>query len=241
MSSMALIKMGTVVSEISGSIDGVTFSHNRNGRYARARVKPTNPKSVRQTAVRSQLASLSAGYRALSTSQKTGWTSLGAQMVQTNRLGAATNLTGAQAYISVNQLKVTAGQAVVSSAPILDSPPTITSLTLTVSFTTAGSVQLVSLAYTLGGSPTATQTLRVYSTGPLSAGKSFIRKSQYRLLGTVAANAASPFVLTGLYQSTYGAITAGTAGAKISMLVVPTSTNGFAGPAQRVDATVVII
>lgn len=236
---MALIKMGSVVAEISGSLDGITYSHNRNGRYVRARVKPTNPRSVKQAAVRSQFTTLSQQWRSLSTTQRTAWASLGAQMTQTNRLGAATSLTGQQAYISINQLRLTGGQTIQNAAPILDSAPTVSGLTATVSFTVAGSVPLVNIAYTSSGS--ASQSIRIYATGLLSAGKSYVRKSQYRLLTTIAANAASPAVLTSAWQATYGTLSAGAAGARVSFLLIPVSTNYIAGTAARVDAIVVTI
>jgi len=37
-----------ILSQASGSIAGITFSHNRGGMYVRARAVPTNPGSPQQ-------------------------------------------------------------------------------------------------------------------------------------------------------------------------------------------------
>lgn len=227
---MAKIRLGGIVAQASGSLDGVVFSHNRNGRYVRARVKPTNPKSVKQQSVRSNLASLSQTWRTLTTAQRNQWTALGAQMTQTNSIGEATTLTGLQAFVSVNQLKLTAGQAVVTTAPVLDSAPTFTPGTLTL---TATGTAALTLAFS--GSGVASQSFRIYATGNLSAGRNFIRKSQYRLLQTIAGNSTSPVNLVSSWQAAYGTITVAMVGAKVSFLIVPVSTSGIAGPPVRVD------
>src|SRR5689334_711787 len=49
---MALIQMGTVVTDIRNSIGGVTFSKNRGGSYARKKVSPVNTPTPAQAAVR---------------------------------------------------------------------------------------------------------------------------------------------------------------------------------------------
>lgn len=228
---MASIRLGAVVSEIAGSLDGVVYSHNRNGRYVRARVKPTNPRSVKQTVVRGGFASLSQQWRTLTAAQRTAWASLGAQMTQTNRLGEATTLTGNQAFISINQLKLTAGQATVTAAPVLDAAPTIILGAIVTTVAAAGTLTIASTTVLATG-----QTMRVYATGPLSQGRTFFRRSQYKLMQTVTAPFVSPIDMKAAWVATYGAIGTPIVGAKISILITPVSANGIEGTPTRIDS-----
>lgn len=229
-SAMAKIRLGGVVAQASGSLDGITFSHNRNGPYVRARRKPTNPKTVKQTAVRSQFTSLAQQWRTLGSSQRTQWAQLGAQMQQTNSIGAVTTLTGLQAFTSVNQLRLTAGLAVITGAPVLDTPPLFTPGTLVSTVATGGTLTIATTTI-----PGAGQTIRVYATGNMSAGRNFIRKSQYRFLTTLGSSSVSPIDLKTVYQAAFGTIASTWVGAKISFLFVPVSANGIAGTSVRVD------
>lgn len=227
---MALIRLGGVVAEISGSLDGVTFSHNRNGRYARARVKPTNPRSVKQQSVRSQLATISSQWRGLSSAARASWSALGATITDTNRLGDATTLTGLQAFVSINQLRLTAGQSITTTAPIIDAIPTFVAGAVVSTVATGGTLTIATTTL-----PTTGQTLRVYATGAVSQGRNFFRKSQYKLLATFSSSAVSPLDIKTPWSAAYGSIGTGIVGGKISIWVVPVSVNGFAGPPVRVD------
>ncbi len=50
---MALIK--PIHGEMSGSIGGNTYAHNKGGQYVRQRTIPTQPNSQRQVAIRSYM------------------------------------------------------------------------------------------------------------------------------------------------------------------------------------------
>jgi len=77
------------------------------------------------------MASLSAGWRALTDVQRAGWKALGTAMVRTGTLGQTYTLTGLQAYTSVNRNLLTTGAATVSTAPAFVQPTQLTLLTLT--------------------------------------------------------------------------------------------------------------
>lgn len=116
---------------LSRSAGSTTASHNRFGTYLRNRVIPTNPNTTKQAAARATMASLSAGWRALSAGNRAGWTALGSQMTRLDTLGNSYTLTGLQAYTSVNRNLLTVGGAVSPTAPTFLTPTTLTLLTLT--------------------------------------------------------------------------------------------------------------
>lgn len=180
---------------MSGSHDGITSSRNRYGQYKRTRAIPVNPNTTQQGVVRARLGLYSAGWRALTDAQRAGWRDLALQMTRTDSLGSSYNLTGAQAYASVNSLNAAAGNAAVADAPALITP--IALLTVTVTLTAAA----FSVAYT--ATPLAAGVrLFSYVSPQRSAGRAF--ESDFRLLAVSAAAAASPANIYAAYVAKFG-------------------------------------
>lgn len=179
----------------SGSVAGVTSSRNRNGQYRRTRATPVNPNSTAQGAVRNRLSVNSAAWRMLTSAQRSGWADLALSMTRTDSLGQSSTLTGFQAYVSVNNNNLAAGNAVVSDAPAIVTPVGL--LTTTLTLTAAA----VSLAYTT--TPLAAGArLFTYCSPQRSAGRGY--ESDYRLLAVSAAAAASPANLLAAFTAKFG-------------------------------------
>lgn len=179
----------------SGSQAGITSSRNRFGQYRRTRATPVNPSSSKQGAVRARLAANAAAWRGLTGAQRAGWNDLGNSMTRTDSLGQTVTLTGAQAYASVNNNNVAAGNAVVADAPALTTPSA--NLTVTITLTAAA----FSVAYTATPLPAGAR-LFTYVSLQRSAGRSF--ESDFRLLQVSAAAAASPADCFAAYVARFG-------------------------------------
>lgn len=179
----------------SGSYQNLTFSRNRFGQYVRGRSIPVNPSTTFQVAVRTRMALNSSAWRALTSTQRNGWNDLGAQMTRTDSLGQTYTLNGFEAYCSVNNNLLAAGDAVLSAAPLYTVPTPLASLTPTI---TSASF---SLAYTVTPLPAATRAF--WYAGPQrTAGRSF--EGDMRLIAVTAAAAASPTNLLAAYQGRFG-------------------------------------
>lgn len=179
----------------SGSYQGTTSSRNRNGQYVRSRATPVNPNSTAQSTQRTRQSVNAAAWRGLTDAQRAGWSDLGLQMVRTDSLGQSYNLTGFQAYCSVNNVLAVAGSALVSAAPELVVPAGLISVTLTL--TSAA----FSVAYT--ATPLATGVKLIIRASPQrSAGRNF--ESDYRVIAVTAAAAASPHNLLTEYTAKFG-------------------------------------
>lgn len=179
----------------SGSVAGVTSSRNRFGQYRRTRATPVNPSSVAQGTVRNRLAVNAAAWRDLTAVQQAGWESLGALMTRTDSLGQTYTLTGFQAYCSVNNANLAAGNSVVSAAPALITPSGL--LTATITLTAAA----FSIAYT--ATPlSAGVRLFSFCSPQRSAGRNF--EGDYRLIAVSAAAAASPADIFTAYSARCG-------------------------------------
>jgi hypothetical protein len=184
----------------SGSLAGITSSRNRFGQYRRTRATPVNPNSTYQGTVRNRLSVNAAAWRDLTANQRAGWESLGSQMTRTDSLGQSYTLNGFQAYCSVNNNNLAAGNSVVSDAPALVTPSGL--LTATITLTAAA----FSIAYTttpLG----AGIRLFTFASPQRNAGRSY--EGDYRLVAVSAAAAASPADVFTAYQTRLGTPIAG--------------------------------
>lgn len=219
---MAKITFSAVVGQARGSQGATTFSRNRGGAYTRSRVAPLNPRTARQTEIRNRMSAVAAAWRALTDAQRAAWTALGVNMTRTDSLGTSYQLTGSQAYAANNLVRNQLGQASVTAAPALDAAPDVTAGASTAS----GATGAVIANWT--GNGTATQKIAVYATAPFSAGKSFVKDSQYKFMGYVAGNLLT-LTITAAYAAAFGAPGIANIGQKIGIKLVPVSTNYFEG------------
>jgi len=179
----------------SGSYQGITSSRNRFGQYVRTRAAPVQPRTTFQLNQRARLTTNAAGWRGITDAQRAGWGDLGLMISRTDSLGSAYTFNGFMAYCSVNNNKLDAGDAVVSDAPAIVTPPDLISVTLT-----ATSVAL-SVAYT--ATPLAAGVrLFIFVSPQASAGRKF--NGDYRLLTVTAAAAASPANILAAYTARFG-------------------------------------
>lgn len=117
---MALIKFGGGVVQMSGSIAGSTFARNRFGNYARARTKPVNPNSPRQTGARAAIMMLAEQWREapMTALIRAGWETYAQSVNWLNKLGETVKLTGFNMFMRANTVLLRAGAPIVTAAPL---------------------------------------------------------------------------------------------------------------------------
>lgn len=134
-------------------------------------------------------------WKVLTATQREGWGALGAQFSRTDSLGQTYDLTGFQAYCSVNNNQLAAGNAVLPDAPLFALPAPIASVTPT------ATVATFSIAYT--ATPLGAGERIFVSCSPMrSAGRTY--ESDFRLILVSAAAAASPANIFAAYQGRFG-------------------------------------
>lgn len=232
---MALIKLGAIVNVASGKLNGVVYSHNRNGSYARTFAIPVNPRTPSQTRVRSNLDTLATQWKGLTDGQRGGWTVLGSQIIRTNPVGDSYDLTGLQAYVSVNQKRLEAGQARVDTAPALGSIDDITGATVVAT----PSVTPGNRILTISGTPAIGigDRIELFVTGPLSPGRKFVKPSQYKFMQYLTTWTAAQSFLTA-WEAIFGPFDAPKAGQKLGVKIVPVNENFIAGTPIELLVTV---
>lgn len=134
-----------VYSQASGSIGGVTYSHNTGGMYTRARAIPTNPNTSQQQAMRNFMGQLTTRWQSTLTAlQRTGWDTFATNVLLPDTLGEPRKVPAMAWYLKANSLRLQAGVAVIDAAPTIFDLATLTIPVPTV--TAAGTT--VSVAYT---------------------------------------------------------------------------------------------
>lgn len=179
----------------SGSENGTTWSRNRNGQYTRRRAVSVQPRTPAQLNQRARMSTNAAAWRALTDAQRAGWKSLGLQITRSDALGQQYDLSGFQAYCSVNNNKLDAGDSAVSDAPVIVTPPDL--LTATITLTAVA----FSVAYT--ATPLAAGVRLFIRCSPQrSAGRTF--NGDVRQIAVTAAAAASPANILAAYTAKFG-------------------------------------
>ena len=99
---MAIVRLGTVVAAISGSIGGTTFAHTKGGTVARAKLRQTKKTGFRNLQVRNDMSRQRGIWRGLTTIQRQAWTVAALQLPRANRLGQRNVMSGYQLFIRTN-------------------------------------------------------------------------------------------------------------------------------------------
>ena len=227
-----------IVTQVSGSIGGTTYSHNSAGMYRRARTIPVNPNSTDQQAVRNILTDLAQNWNnVLNSGQRGSWDNYAANSPVTGKFGDDLLLSGQQMYIRCNSVRMRSGIAVQNTAPITAGLTTLTMPVATVSVAAAD----ISIAYTAAdawanevGGGLNIQTSRV-----LSGGINFWRGPNRQLI-TVPGAAAPPTSPESQSNNAFGqSVTAYNVGQKIYLRYVAFLADGrlSAAMTELVDVT----
>jgi len=96
---MALFK-SALVTQLSGSIGGMTAAHNSSGMYLRARTIPVNPNSNRQQAMRMYMDSAVTFWtQTLTEAQRESWRTYAQNVTLMNPLGDPINVSGQNMFV----------------------------------------------------------------------------------------------------------------------------------------------
>lgn len=221
------IKWGALVVDGRGKLGGHVAAQNKGGSYLRTKVTPSNPQSTFQTGVRNIFGSISAGWSALTASQRAAWNNAVDDWKKTNIFGDLKLPSGKALYQRLNQ------QAQVVNYPALTTPPAkedippsnVTAVTID---TTAETITATGL---YNG---ANATIQIFSSGVVSAGTNFV-KNLMRMVGHSNGLAYDPGTAYTQYEARFGTPAPGE---KIFIgfkVVLPT---GQASPMQIVEATI---
>lgn len=111
---------GLAVGQMSGSLNGITASHNRFGPYFRDRAVPTNPSSPRQNMVRVIFAAVTNRWSAILTqTQRDQWQVYANAIGWKDKLGKDIVLTGFNMFLRSNTIAARAGLPPIDDGPVI--------------------------------------------------------------------------------------------------------------------------
>ncbi len=184
---MALIKFGGGVVQMSGSIAGNTYARNRYGNYVRARTKPVNPKTDRQSVIRTAMQLLTTRWaQTLTAAQRTAWNLYASNVNMTNRLGETINLTGFNHYLRSNIIREQIGTGIIDAGPVVFELPA-TDPTMFLESSEASQKISVSFDNTMDWCTETDALMYLYQGAPQNAQRNFF-DGPWRLLGYIAGD-----------------------------------------------------
>lgn len=177
-----------IVTQASGSIGGVTYSHNRGGMYRRARAIPTNPNSVGQQDVRMYLGAAAAAWsNTLTAAQRLAWENYANLTPITDALGDPLVLTGQQMYIRSAVMRQRAGAELFHDGPTTPGLAELTAVSVT---DAAGSVD-VNFTNTDGWAGSEDAVLAIQTSRNLPLATNYF-KGPFRFLAAVPGDSVTP-------------------------------------------------
>ncbi len=199
----AKTKFGMIVVEMRNALGGHVFSRNRGGAYTRTKVTPNNPQSPSQQAARSLLASLSQGWRAITAAQRLAWNAAADNFPSVDVFGDQRIPSGQQLYVGINTNITNAGGAIIADPPVPVGAEATGALTLTAT----DLLDVFTVAF--GNTPIpADHAMLLEATEGKSAGVTNFN-SFFRVIATVAAAQASPYLGSADFVAKFGPVLAG--------------------------------
>lgn len=202
-------KMKVIIALLINHPDGTQLSgragsvvHQRNG-VRRNYVTPRLVQNGYTQPVRVRLGLLSAGWRALTQTEQDAWINLSG-IFKSNRFGVPRPVKGKAAFVELNTNLINVGGTVITTPNPLADVPSITSATV------VSDVSSATVTATYATTPTDIGVIHlVFATPLLSSGVNRPRPSDFRQIGQIPANTASPYLGFADWTAKFGALIAG--------------------------------
>lgn len=215
---MAIIQLNGIISNIKGSIGGVTFSNVRAGIALKKRsVGKKSVNSKQLTALNTNKSSAST-WRAMSYGDRENWNLFASVYSHVNRYGQTITLTGFNWFTLINTNRVLLGQPVSSVVPSYVVPDAIPSVFVTMSATSV----VVTWSTPIDSSTT---NILVFASVP-SRSQALYNRGGYKLLNIGAISYDVSFDITTAWEYATGLVYADVVspgGFNINVLIVPVS------------------
>lgn len=180
-----------VFTQASGSVGGLTYSHNAGGMYTRGRTIPTNPSSTQQQAVRNAMSQLAAAWvSVLTPAQRESWQTYSDNVPLIDKLGDPVNVGALPMYQRSNVPRLQAALPRVDDAPIVYDLGDFTTPSIAV---TAGPPNAIAVTFDNADAwaNEDDSAMLVYSSRPQNPSVLFF-KGPYRLAGAIDGDGTTP-------------------------------------------------
>lgn len=187
----------------SGSVGGLTASHNRYGYYYRARVIPIKRTTEWTLGARGRLIDASQAWGLLSSAEQLAWDLYAESAPITDALGSKQVLTGHAAYVQINSRILLAGGTKINVPPAVAAPPALTVMTTTYDIGLGTSTIVYTVTPLAAGN-----CLYVQGAVLLNPGQRYFQ-NRLKLIDVTAAAQASPYDYQAKMELRFGPLVVG--------------------------------
>ena len=160
---MAIIEYGAIITDIKGSIGGVTFQHNSAGKIARLKSSKFKSQSEKARYKHYAITSNINSWQKLTLDEQQEWNAYAKLHTKYDKFGKERTLTGINWHFSINYNLVKTGGVYTSTPPIYVLPEAIPTFKIELSSTA------INIIFSPGFTP-ANTALKIFATTPLITG-----------------------------------------------------------------------
>ena len=224
---------GPNVEAMRGKTGGIVYVNGKTGPYTRARVKPRNPKTDSQSAIRQEMRNYAKQWKA-STVNQTAFNNYASTHAVQNHMGKSTHISGFNWFVKMNRIAqmATSGVSLITVPPSTDTLfPILTGLTVVA---TTGPDSVTVQPVKVGDYVTGMK-LEVFATPQVSAGR--FTPTGFRSIGVFDPSPTTAIDVTSAYEAKYTTLQLGLKIFFKARLIMPTGENDLWVSANTVVTT----
>lgn len=192
---MAIFTLGAMITDITGSMGGTTFSKNRAGNIIKNRASGKRVATTKQSLALQANNDIIAAWNVLTNVQKDVWNAYSLANTLTDRWGKVKTLTGFNWYQLINNASIYDGTGALSAPPAFAIPTPFPSLSVVADATK------IELTWSIPVAPAVTG-LMLFSSPPNKSNAIFNR-GQYRQLDITGIDFTSVFDVTAAWTAAF--------------------------------------
>ena len=198
---MARVQLAPILSNLAGKLANAVFTQGRSVLALRTRVKPMNPQSSFQTAVRAALKSWTTAWRSLDPNKITAWNTYALTAKKSNRWGDKYYSTGHKTYVAWNVQNTLEGDGTEVEVPFEPVAPTPVGVSAMDADATLGHFTV-----TTDDAVGANTKLMIWATPQLSAGVTNAKGKLVHIKTFAAGTAAGDLDIKSDYETHFGSL-----------------------------------
>jgi len=193
---MARVQYGVIITDLIGSIGGLTFQHIGSGKIVRIKPMPSKKSTTKQQAKHTEFTNIIRSWYALTLSDKTAWGVFAAANTKLNVWNEEKVLNAYNWFLSINSWLTLIGETPLTLPPVYATPLAVPDYTLVFEYD----------ELTVNWSPDfvhANEYLLLYTSPPLRSISPYDRK-QLRLTSIIAPATTTSYDFETDYETTHG-------------------------------------
>jgi hypothetical protein len=119
---MARVTYGSIITDIKGSIGGITFQHNANAKIARLRFTKAKKNTQKQITKITEFQTVLSLWQTLDGTEKAAWNAFAATYTKEDKWGNVKTLSGFQYFNSINNYLLLISESMITAPPTWSTP-----------------------------------------------------------------------------------------------------------------------